>query len=53
MNALMATVLGEKPAVLNLHDDNSIVAAMMELGATRIFRYGLSAQKRNLSRQEQ
>lgn len=37
MNALMAaTVLGEKTAGLNLHDDDSIVAAMMESGATRI-----------------
>jgi hypothetical protein len=38
MNALMAAtvLLGEKTAVLNLHDDNSIVAAMMEPGSTRI-----------------
>jgi len=38
MNALMAAtvLLGEKTAVLNLHDDDSIVAAMMEPGATRI-----------------
>lgn len=47
MNALIAaTVLGEKTAVLNFHDDDSIVAAMMEPGATRMREWSVLTVKK-------